>query len=99
MEKIHNDAKKILDDDKICFEEKYNKWYSQIDKAARSTIGKTTYKDRYKVKPSEETKRIREKKKELKSSIQSETDKEKKRLLIDNYKQTQEMAKEMHWRA
>ena len=88
------DATKIIEDGSMTFEDKYKKWYRQIDVAARSTIGKTTYKEGYKVKPSMETKKLREIKKEMKKDIQTEKDKEKKKLLIEKYKQVQETAKE-----
>ena len=92
--KSFSSAKEIIEDDDMEFEERYNRWFNKIDTAARSSIGKTTYKDGYKVKPSLETKKLREKKKDLKKNIQSEKDNEKKQLLIDNYKQIQEVAKE-----
>ena len=94
LKKTYNGARDILENDSIEMEEKYNKWYKQIDKAARSTIGKTTYKEGYKEKPSSETKKLRIMKKDLKKSIQQEKDQEKKQLLINKYREVQEMAKE-----
>ena len=94
LRKLQTDAKKIIEDDNSEFEEKYKKWYNQIDNAARSTIGKTTYKESYKAKPSQETKLLREKKKELKKCIQNEKDIERKQPLVNEYKRIQEIAKE-----
>ena len=94
LRKTYVSAQKILENNNMEMEEKYNKWYKQIDMAARSTIGKTTFKEGYKDKPSQETKKLREIKKELRENIQKEKDKEKKQLLINNYKQIQERAKE-----
>ena len=94
LTKSYTNTKEIIENNNMDFEEKYHKWYKQIDMAARSTIGKTTYKEVYKVKPSLEIKKLRERKKELKDTIQKEKDNEKKQLLIDNYKQIQEMAKD-----
>ena len=94
LKKINTSAKNIIEDENMNFDEKYSKWYRQIDTAARLTIGKTTFKDKYNVKPSQETKKFRETKKELKKDIQKEKDQEKKQLLINNYKHIQELAKE-----
>ena len=65
------------------------KWFREIDKAARDTIGKTTVKLTKKQKTSDKLKDLREKKKELQTLIQNEDDKEKRKLLIDNYKELQ----------
>ena len=94
LTKTLSNAKEVIEDDSTKFEEKYNKWYRQIDMAARSTIGKTTFKEGYKVKPSQETKQFRKMKKDLKNSIQKESNNERRKLLIDNYMQIQEKAKE-----
>ena len=94
LRRTYESAMKILENNNLEMEEKYNKWYTQIEMAARSTIGKTTYKEGHKEKPSSETQKLRKIKKELKKDIQKEKDKEKKQLLIDHYKQIQEMAKE-----
>ena len=74
--------------------EKYRKWFHEIDNAARETIGKTTIKLKKRQRTSNKLKDLRNKKKELQTLIQNENNHEKRKLLIDNYKDLQKQTNE-----
>ena len=82
-------ATTLINEDRS-MEECYKGWYNEIDKAERKTIGKTTYKENGKQIFSDQTKKLREKKKEMKTKIRCEHTKEAKDILITNYKALQE---------
>ena len=82
-------ATEIIMNDELNIEERYNKWFHEIDSAGRETIGKTTYKVKNKKKVSRETRLIRKEKKSIKEALKKEKDKEKRFMLIGQYKQLQ----------
>ena len=83
-------AKEIISDSQKPMDERYKKFVNEIEKAAYSSIGKTTYKDKWKMKMSDETRSLHEIKKKLKQNIQNEPDKTKRATLIENYKDAQQ---------
>ena len=79
-------ANEIITNKNIPFEKRYNKWYGELDSAARNTIGKTTFKAGGKEKFSNEFKELQGDKKELRTEIKAETDPAKRGELIERYK-------------
>ena len=66
------EATNILADTHKSIDTRYKQWYCIIDNAARSTIGKTTYKEGRKEKQTEKIKELRLKKKNLSEQIRRE---------------------------
>ena len=100
--KLKNQMTEIFMNEELTFEMKYAKWYKKIDAAARMSIGKTTIKNKSRTYDSEEIKRLRVEKRQLKKSLAFTNDKpaticeykriqEKLRILI-----LEERAKEMN---
>ena len=87
-------ATNILQNNDIPTNEKYTKWFREIDQAARDSIGKTTLKLKKQQKTTKLQKDLRNKKKKLRNQIQAEKDKDQRALLINNYKNLQERTKE-----
>ena len=50
----HEKARDIITDPKKSIDQRYKKWFNEIEMAARSTIGKTTFREGGKSKPSKE---------------------------------------------
>ena len=71
---------------------RYQKWFNEIENAARMTIGKTTFKEKNKSAISTELRDIQEEKRKLSDQIQSEKDKAKRETLVTMYKCTQAKA-------
>ena len=88
--KQKNKAYEIMDNTDKPFDTRYKQWYQIIDKAARQTIGRTTFKINGKEYQSNELKQMHRQKREIKNEIQNEKDKIKKDSLIAKYKETQE---------
>ena len=59
-------------------EERYNKWFNELDCAARETIGKTTFNVRKKLKISQESRQIQNEKRSIKKTLKNEIDKERR---------------------
>ena len=53
LEKLHNITTNIIDDPKMNYSEKYDKWLRSIKKAAFNSIGMTTLKDKTKLRSTE----------------------------------------------
>ena len=87
-------ATKILGNNELSTNEKYTMWFREIDQAARDSIGKTTLKCKKQRKKTNLHNDLQSQKKELRKQIQAEKDKEKRSLLIINYKNLQEKTKE-----
>ena len=87
-------ATKIITDESLSIEERYNKWFHQLDDAARQSIGKTTYNSRKKKKESHEIRELQERKKVIKNQLAKEKDKERRFLLVGKYKELQNETKE-----
>ena len=85
-------ATQIINDDILSMEERYNKWYHELDTVARETIGKTTYKLKNKKKVTRRTREIRKEQKIIKRSLDGETDRERRFQLVGQYKQLQNAA-------
>ena len=64
-------------------------WFSKIDKAARGTIGKTTFKAGGKEKFSSEVKDLQNEKKKRKISISKASTASEKKVLIAKHKEIQ----------
>ena len=91
-----NKATEIITRQDSPLDTRYNKWFKEIEEAARRTIGKTTFKQGKKEKYSIETMKLSDEKKKLKERIQKEENDERKKLLITEYKTIQErMIQEM----
>ena len=67
------------------FEDRYSKWYSELNTAAMKSIGKTTFKEGGKEKFSVEVKDLRKSKKKLKSSIRNKNDYVKRQETLQQY--------------
>ena len=87
-------ASEIIMNNNLSMEERYNKWFHELDNAARQSIGKTTFKVRKKKKISKEICELQKEKLAVKNELKNETDKEKRYLLIGVYKQLQNKTKE-----
>ena len=72
------------------FQNRYAKWYNELNKAAMNSIGKTTFKEGGKEKFSSEVGELRKTKKELKKAIRSEKDYTKRQDTLNQYKVIQE---------
>ena len=64
-------AERIITNKNFPFEERYNKWFNQIDTAARKTIGKTTFKTGGKEKFSNDVKALQREKKEIRQLMRN----------------------------
>ena len=87
-------ATKIITDERLSIEERYNKWFHQLDNAARQSIGKTTYNSGKKKKESCEIRELQERKKVIKNQLAQEKDKERRFVLVGKYKELQNETKE-----
>ena len=94
LDKRRDKATQIITDKSQPLQKRYNMWLREIENAARETIGKTTFKEGKFGKTSEEIKKLRQMKKDLKKEIKIETDKEKRDLLILDHKKIQETTRE-----
>ena len=72
------------------FENRYAKWYKELNTAAMNTIGKTTFKEGGKDKFSDEVKELRKNKKTLKTCIRNEKDYIKRQDTLQQYKNIQD---------
>ena len=90
----HTKARNIICDPETNINKKYKKWFSELENAARKTIGKTTIKQDHKTKPSAIMKQLNDRKKQLKTQIQAEQNHQSKEKLINEYKDVQEKTKE-----
>ena len=96
-ENLKNNYKKateIILDESLSMDERYNKWFHEIDNAARQSIGKTTYKLNNKKKVSQEIRELQKEKRAIKSQLVGEPDKIKRFQLIGKYKELQEKTNE-----
>ena len=89
LKNSYNKASKIIMDENLSIEERYNKWYHELDNAARNSIGKTTFNLRNKKKASNEIRQLQKEKNTVKKLLKNEKDKEKRFLLVGRYKQLQ----------
>ena len=85
-----NAAEQILSKTDEPFENRYSKWYGELENAAMKSIGKTTFKEGGKEKFSDEVKELRKSKKTLKTSIRNEGSYEKRQETLQQYKHIQE---------
>ena len=85
----YNKATEMITNENNNMEERYNKWFHELDNAARESIGKTTFNISNKKKFSKEILELQKDKKTLKSLLKSETNKEERFYLIGRYKQLQ----------
>ena len=79
----------IMKNKELSFSERYSKFEKILYKALMESIGKTTIKNRFKPKPSNEMKRLRKERRELKKQYEQETDYDLKPKLLEIYKQKQ----------
>merc|ERR1712228_92286 len=86
LDKRCNRASNIILDKNLEINHRYAKWFNEIDTAARSTIGKTTFRTHTMKKPSKEAKELRKSKRELMHEIRNEKDEDNKLLLIQKHK-------------
>ena len=73
LEKRKTKATDIITDPSKPIDIRYKKWFTEIETAARKTIGKTTYKVGGKEKFSKEVNRLRDEKRSIKKNIQEQT--------------------------
>ena len=59
LDKRSNKASNIIFNKNLEINHRYAKWFNEIDTAARSTIGKTTFRTHTRKKPSKEAKELR----------------------------------------
>ena len=78
-------AESIMQDPTLDFTERYQKWEKLLYKIAISTIGKTTVKPNRPPPPSEEIKKLRQERRQLKRDFETERDKKKKREKMTLY--------------
>ena len=90
IQKQKDKAIEIFENTNKPFDTRYKQWYEILEKAARNTIGKTTFKTNGKPYQSEEVKQMTLEKRTKKKQIQAEQDKQKKDNLIMEYKNIQE---------
>ena len=95
LENRYERATRIITDKATDIDQRYSKWFNEIDNAARKSIGKTTFKVRNGIKPSKESKEVRLKKKELNHEIRKENCPEKRETLIMQHKDLQEKARQI----
>ena len=88
--KQYGKAKAIITNPTESIDVRYKKWLSELENAARKTIGKTTIKEGVKEKPSTTVKHLNDQKKALKNRIIQEKNTEAKNNLIITYKEIQE---------
>ena len=89
----YSKAKAIITNPSENIDTKYKKWLREMENAARRTIGKTTFKEGVKKKPSEKIKDLNGQKKALKTRIQEEKNITLKNTLINAYKEVQEKSR------
>ena len=82
-------ATEIITNPDVPMDVKYKKYVNEIERAAMNSIGKTTFKNRPKVRLSDAIKNLQQQKKILKKQIQAEKDKIQRDVLISNYKDIQ----------
>ena len=95
LNKRYHKATTIITDQNIEINRRYNLWSQEIEYAARKTIGKTTIKEGKKEKTSKDVQKLNLKKKEIKTQIQKEADRTKKKTLIEKYKKVQDETKQI----
>ena len=83
-------ARDIITDPTKSMDERYKKFVNQIEKAAYSSIGKTTFKGKKKQRISSEAQALQDTKKKLKKDIQKEKDQLIKTTLTEKYKEVQQ---------
>ena len=90
-------ATNIINDPSIDINQRYKKWYKQIEDAARKTIGKTTFKEKTRISISKTLRELNEEKKAIKQQIKTGKTNDGRKSLIEMYKKLQEKAKnEIH---
>ena len=82
-------ANELVHDNQKDINERYKQWSNEIEKAAWSTLGKTTYKEKTKETFSEEVSELRKEKITLKKQIQRTVDHDERKPLIEYYKTVQ----------
>ena len=85
----------IITDKNLTIEQRYTRWFKEIDDAARNSIGKTTFKAGKGKKPTKEMKELRQSKRKLRKDIKKEEMKERKALLIQNHQTLQETSRQL----
>ena len=88
-------ATNIIMDENCDIEERYNKWFHELDSAARESIGKNTYKLTNKKKMTKERRELQEDKKTIKKLLDKEKDKDKRFHLVKRYKELQKDTHEL----
>ena len=83
-------AECFITDKNVPFQERYKKWYSQLDNAARNSIGKTTFKARGKEKFSHIVRDLQQKKSEARTEIKKSVNHDERMILIKRYKEVQD---------
>ena len=79
----------IITDTERPIDERYKKFCNEIENAARMSIGKTTFKNKFKVRVSETVKNLQKEKNNLKSKIQAEANETLRNDLKTQYKNIQ----------
>ena len=74
--------------------QRYNKWEQIIEKSARKTIGKTTYKP-FSLKPSQQMQILREQRREKRREFEAETNPTLKVIRLEMYRSSQEDVKQL----
>ena len=67
-------ATEIITNTDMSVDQRYKKYFNELESAARSTIGKTTFKDNRKTKLTDSQRDLQQQKKDLKYEIQNEHD-------------------------
>ena len=89
-------ATDIIMNEDMNIEERYNKWFHELDSAARESIGKTTFNvNSRKNKVSKKAREIQKEKRTIKSLLKDESDKQTRYLLIGQYKKLQEESRDL----
>ena len=88
------DAKDVMTNNMIDISERYTAWEKLLYKNAISSIGKTTFKPGKPIKVSNEMKKLRRERKELKEMYQAEVDPIKRKNTIHQYISKQKEMKE-----
>ena len=83
----------MITNENMNVEERYNKWFHELESAARESIGKTTFNLKRKNKMSKKVRDIQTSKRTIKGLLKNESNNESRYLLIGQYKQLQEQAK------
>ena len=78
-------AQDIMSDESLEMTERYKRWEKLLYTALMQSIGKTTIKSNFRPKPSEEMKKLRKERRELKKIYEQENDKNLKPLRLHEY--------------